>query len=265
VVGEIDEERVGTLLADYCKSYLTSAPGSARVERQLIEALGKKPAAPYLDLLLQLARTVPSRQRGQIASKAAVILPYVDEQFWLGAIPRANTIYRNTLLHGLRKAGVKISDAASGEFAVMASREIDAIEWEKQSLETLSASGAGRMSLLACAIREELISIRLDTLCNLIALLDRTGTVATVLPRIRHSDAHVRARALEALENTGDAKINRAIISTIEWLDTLPPPKADANAPIRKKELMAAGSYCSSHNEWIATCAEYACAQPENA
>ena len=152
-----------------------------------------------------------------------------------------------------------IAPEAADLFNRIAGREIEAIEWEKQSLQTLSSSISDRMVLLACAIREELIAIRLDTLLLLTALLDRSGVVGSVIPRISHSDAHVRARALEVLENTGDVKINRSIIGYIEWLATLPLPPHGDGGPALKKEVMVAGSYCASHNKWVAACAEYAC------
>lgn len=114
------------------------------------------------------------------------------------------------------------------------------------------------MALLSCAVREEVISLRLDNLISIASLLDGTGVIASVIPRLNHSDRHVRARAFEVFENTGDSKLNRSVIECIEWMNTLPAlPKASTNAP-NKKERLAAGTYCTSHNRWVAICAEYA-------
>ena len=147
----------------------------------------------------------------------------------------------------------------------VAQREIEAIEWEKKSLQVLSGSGSGRMALLFYAIREEVISIRLDNLFHIITLLDASGIVASAISSISHTDPHVRARGLEILENTGDEKINRMIIHTIEWLDTLQPHPEENGMLAQKKEEMVAATYSVSHNEWVAFCADYACSAPEKA
>jgi hypothetical protein len=64
---------------------------------------------------------------------------------------------------------------------------------------------------------------------------------------------------LQFLKIQGDPRINRAAINVIEWLDTLPPPAGSTARSVQRKEIMIAGSYCASHNEWVGTCAEYAC------
>jgi hypothetical protein len=252
------------LLVDFCKERADSDFATEKVLRQAVYALGKKKTPEVLELLLQMARTFTVQQRKLVVAVIAPLLKEMGERYWREGILKGNAVYRNCLLKGLRKGNVLISTDAFPVLQRVAQREIEAIEWEKKSLQVLSGSDSNSMVLLFYAIREELIAIRMDTLFQLISLLDTTGIVASVIPRINHNNAHVRARALEVLENTGDKKINRSIINTIEWLDTLhPDPKGD-RVPTEKRETMVATTYSVSHNEWVATCAEYACSQSES-
>ncbi|MBN1576526.1 MAG: HEAT repeat domain-containing protein [Chitinispirillaceae bacterium] len=259
VTGEVHDEMVTVLLYDFCRLHAGGGLRSEMVHRQAVIALGKKRSPVSLELLLQLVRSSSLRQRKSIVAVLGSILPFIDENCWRDTIAKGNALHRNCLLQGLRKAKAAVSPESAAVLNRLAIREIESIEWERLSLQVLSSSGSGRMALLACAIREELIAIRLDTLLHLVALLDLSGVIGSVIPRINHTDLHVRARALEVLENTGDEKINRAIIACIEWLDTLPPLPQESNMPARNKEVLVAGTYCASHNQWVATCAEYAC------
>ncbi len=262
-IGELSDGKATDLLFGFCAANVTGNYRSEMVRNQAVQVLGKKRCPQALELLLQMVRHATSRQRKSLIVIIGSMLPFVDERCWRDGIVKGNAVHRNCLVQALRKARVTISAEAAAVLGISAIREIEAIEWERQSLQVLSLSGARRMALLSCAIREELIAIRLETLLNLIALLDSSGVIGSVIQRINHSDAHVRARALETIENTGDEKINRSIITVIEWLDTLPPLPAGKGVSAQKKEVMVAGTYCASHNEWVAICAGYACDSSE--
>lgn len=261
-LGEIDDERVMEQLELFCRKEMKHCFSTESVKQQVFTALGKKKNARSLELLLLLSRYCRGQQRKRIIEALAGILPSINENVWRYGIERGNTVSRNCLLQALRKTGLALSERTLRIFSKVASRELKAIEWEKKSLQLLTESRSDRMALLSFAIREELLSVRVDTLVHLIVLLDRSGVIAPVISRVYHSDPHVRARALEVLENNGEVKINRSVINTIEWLDETFHVTNDRGIPPRKEEVMVAGSYCVSHNEWVATCAEYACAEP---
>ena len=259
--GEIDDQRAMEELERFCRKKMVEGFASDSVKLQTISALGKKKSPRILELLLQIARFCPGQQRKKIIGAIVELLPSIDEKVWYYGIEKGNAVYRNCLLQALRNAGITLSAEAFGLLSRVASRELEAIEWEKQSLQVMADSSSGRMALLSCAIREELVAVRIDTLVHLIVLLDRSGVISSVIQRIYHHDPHVRARALEVLENNGDVKINRLVIAVIEWMDRVAPLAGDVEVSPRKKEVMVAGSYCVSHNEWVAACAEYACAK----
>ncbi len=261
-LGEIEDERAMEQLESYCRKEMKHCFSTESVQSQVLTSLGKKKNARSLELLLQLSRYCRGQLRKKIIQVIAGILPSINENVWHYGIERGNTVARNCLLQALRKTKIPLSERTLRMFSKVASWELKAIEWEKQSLQLLTASRSDRMALLSFAIREELLAARVDTLVHLIVLLDRSGVIAPVISRVYHSDPHVRARALEVLENNGEVKINRSVIGTIEWLDETFHVTNDRGKPPSKEDVMVAGSYCVSHNEWVATCAEYACSEP---
>ncbi len=263
VLGELEDHKTTEMLIHYCRSKLEKSSVGKLEEPQLIAALGKKNSPEVLEALLQLARLLPPSRRKSIVAVVAPMLSHIEESCWRHGVIKGNAIYRNCLVHALRKSRNVIGSEGVRVLKRIAWREVEAIEWEKKSLQVLSASRSGPMVLLFFAIREELIAIRIDTLLHIVALLDSSGVIDTIIPLVGHTDAHVRARALEVLENTGDEKMNRNVISLMEWLDTLQPHPCPHGLSVEKRERMIAATYGVSHNEWVATCAGYACGCPQ--
>jgi hypothetical protein len=82
--------------------------------------------------------------------------------------------------------------------------EVKAIYSDWISLNTLDtrAELAG-IKLLRMAIFEESINERLRNVVHISALLDKSGRIWAVVPRLYHSNRHVRAQAFELLDNVG--------------------------------------------------------------
>ena len=261
--GTLDDRDVSDLLYAFTEAELEHGFTERGVQHQAMFALSKKHEPAALNLLLKMVQTRHMKGSKLIVTGIGKILPYLDEKVWLRVIENGNALERNCLLHALHYSDCVISSQTREVFSKIAVREMDAIEWEKQSLEILVRSKSEKLALLSFAIREELIALRLDTLLFMIALLDGSGVLFSVLPRIKHTDAHVRARAFEMLENIGDTKINRPLINMIEWFDTLPLPRDVKGAEIKENESLIAHTYYASHNKWVATCAAYVCESGE--
>lgn len=261
--GALDDRDVSELLFSFTRTELQRGFADKVVQQQTILALSKKREPAALDLLLQMAQTRHLKGSKLITTEVGRMLPYFEEKVWLDVIENGNALQRNCLLHALHYSDCAISPHARSVFNKIALREMDAIEWEKQSLEIMVRSKSEKLALLSFAIREELVALRLDTLLFIIALLDTSGVLFRVIPRIKHTDAHVRARAFEVLENTGDTKINHSLINLIEWFDTLPLPRDVKGTGIKENESLIAHTYYASHNQWVAACAEYVCESGE--
>jgi hypothetical protein len=114
--------------------------------------------------------------------------------------------------------------------------------------------------LLKNAIYEQLIETRLQCLVETAAILDRSGRIRKVAGRLNHENSHVRARALEVLDNVGNMKVNRLITGLMDV------SSADGHIHVARLELKSdppqagdvVGVCTRSEDLWVKKCAEYA-------
>jgi len=260
VTGVVVDEQLSGLLFEYCRAEMHRGLKTESIQLRAVKALEKKGGVGALETILQIAKRSFRRLRPAIINATGSMLSSMDESVWCEILERGgNALFCNYLLLGARHAGLSPSFQAVSVLNRVALRELGAIDRERHAMQILSSSGSGRMALLACAVREEFVSIRIDTLLNIVALIDRSGVVASIIPFMNHPEPHVRARALEVLENSKDVRINRGIINICEWLDSLQLSLDGSHADAKSGEIRVAATYCASHNEWVALCAEYAC------
>lgn len=260
VTGVVADEQLSGLLFEYCRAEMHRGLKTESIQLRSVKALEKKGGVEALEIILQIGKKSFRRLRPTIIGATGSMLSNMEEAAWCAILERGgNALFCNYLLLGARHAGLSPSLYAASVLNRVAFRELEAIDRDRHAMQILSSSGSGRMALLFCAIREELVSIRIDTLLNIVALIDRSGVVASIIPFMNHPEPHVRARALEVLENSKDVRINRGIINICEWLDSLQLRLDGSHAAVKSREIRAAAPYCASHNDWVALCAEYAC------
>ncbi len=145
----------------------------------------------------------------------------------------------------------------------LAQEEVKEIYRDWASVSQLDAkSSLPGISLLRAAVVEERIQDRLRSVVAASAFLDPSGQVGLAALRLDHDNRHVRARALEVLDNTGDQKINRHILRLLDTNDPAAHAREAASgfhiAPIPLHAAISA--YASDPSEWIRECASYAAA-----
>jgi len=156
-------------------------------------------------------------------------------------------------------ASPKLNRRIEQRFEQVAHRErtLLYIDWARYDLLRKEQSNA--MQLLTNAFLEQCIDERIQSLIYIVALLDRTGQVKNVVGRIHHENTHVRARALEVLDNAGNMRINRWVI---ELIDAHASKRVVVNEEAKKAagnralEVIAACLQCAY--PWVRTCAKFA-------
>jgi hypothetical protein len=110
--------------------------------------------------------------------------------------------------------------------------------------------------LLCHVIVEECVERRMNNLIYISALLDRSGRIGRIVRRLHHENRHVRARAVEVLDNVGNARVNRLLIGL---LDTDHHTSSASAAHDRTEGLPGAviERLSGCPNEWVRTCAAY--------
>jgi hypothetical protein len=144
----------------------------------------------------------------------------------------------------------------------VAHSEAGSVYSEWLSLGVLDTKGMqSEVGLLRTAIYEVRILEKLRNLIYLAALCDRSGQIGSIMQRLYHPNRHVRARAFEVLDNVGNVKVNRWLISLLDTDDAVTHGRdATISFKLRAKPLFdAVSEYLSAGSgEWLQTCARYA-------
>jgi ATP/ADP translocase len=257
-LGEMQGDAPTQLLFDFVKFFKSSLAENPSVFIQSVRALGKKKFVESADLLLQLSSKSTRKQRNEIMKALGGILSELTYE-QLCSLAFATDYYMlNLIVNANHQSGKVIDDAWRKHLRNCAEREMQETIAHMDKLRTLSPLKGNGVELLRYAVLEEHIDVRINTLINIASLLDISGNIRKIIPRLFHSNAHMRARALEVLDNTGDYKLNRNVMNILDNRMSL---------NIRLEETGFAGeNSCFDHlakqynddpNEWVAQCARY--------
>jgi HEAT repeat protein/ATP/ADP translocase len=255
-LGEMDGEKPLQILLNFIKFFKFTLLEFPAVFNQSIYALGKKKDIESADMLLQLAQVCSRKQRTEIVKALGLILPYLPYEQLCALSFATDYAAFNLIVAANHVSGKVIDDAWRKHLRNSAEREIrDTINYmEKYSVVcTLQGPGA---ELLSYAVLEEHIDLRVDTLVHIASLLDRSGNIRKIVPRLFHSNAHMRARALEVMDNTGDYKLNRRIMNVLEKRITFT-KRTDNSTTMNSSGLTTAKEFLDDPNEWVSQCARY--------
>lgn len=159
------------------------------------------------------------------------------------SLPQRFLLSKGTLLWGRsqKRFSKRLKQVVEREFELLR-----IVENQHSHLTELTTSSG---KLLTTAIEEELLSLHRETAISLAALLDHKGEIRTAVPRLNHSDLHIRSRALEVLDNAGDRRINRTLLSHLSYK---PVKNSDTHTTQILSELK------ENSNTWVRECAEFA-------
>jgi len=232
------------------------------VWRQFLAALAKYPGDRSIEIMLSLSERTYAKRRADVA--AAIALSLEKGYPAASALQRAASdrdLHRHVLVKAVYIRAPELSQADERTLEAIAEEERRAAwgDWLAYSgLRSEQATSA--VDLLMNALREQCIDERVESLVHIAALCDRSGQIRAVAGRLHHENRHVRARAIEVLDNAGNMRLNRAII---ELLDT-----GDTASVVRSAESLAPGAlpgagavvdrYMACAYPWVRTCARYA-------
>jgi len=255
VLGEI--EGAGSLetiqwFFDRSKERIISQP---EIWFRFRDTLSKKCDFRSVDIILDLSSRAANPRKRECA---AVIGKLIAKGLGCPAIldrARAGSLsQRSILIHAVHSSAPALSKEDEQVLRAIADQEIRAIEQERSRALLLEPwKNLDCIRLLSYAVEEEAVDERLSILIHIASLLDPAGRIRVVINRLHHANTHIRARAFEVLDNTGDIRLNRAIIS---FLDK---KKAVQMVNAEKADLYSAITDLNGHcNGWISLCASYA-------
>jgi HEAT repeat protein len=263
-LGEITDAESLRLVCEFAaKSAPSSKISNEPVFRQLVRALGKKESGATLDVILHLAHDAYRWQNREIIAALALMLeqqrtldPFVKR------IEQKNPVGRNVLIKAIGESSAGLSREQGSVVRRVVCEEVNEVELDRRALDLLRmVRHIQGIELLRCAIREESVERRLETVVNAIAMFDPEGSIRKVMARLFHTDSHIRARAIEVLDSAGDVQLNRLVIRIIDSQEKAGEPamKGNLSAELRGELLRILARYRdNTANAWVKRCAENA-------
>jgi AAA family ATP:ADP antiporter len=264
-LGEIDAEETFACLRLFAEKHgRKKIRESAKVFRQFAQAAGKKSDPAAISLLLEHAKGATRLERLEIVSALVMMvergLPF---DRIVQKIRRGDPLERNILVRAIHESARKWPPETKSLLRTFVEEETGEVEQDRESLVILEPFTAHKgVELLTHAIREESVTLRLETMMYAVSILDESKAIRAIIPRLFHADPHVRARAFEVLDNTGDVELNRKVMKTLDatTLDVTAHTTGTAT-PVTDAVVKTVVGYIANVNTWISRCA--ACAVPE--
>jgi HEAT repeat protein len=255
-LGGMDDDAPTQLLWEFVKFFKKNLHEYPSVFNQAVRALGKKRTIISADLLLQLSVGCTRKQRNEIVKALGSVMTNLTYEHLCALSFATDYSVFNLIVAANHVTGNVVDDAWYKHLINYAEREIqETITYTNKyrNLDYLHGKGA---ELLRFAILEEHIDVRIDTLVQIASLVDRSGHIRKIIPRLFHSNAHMRARAFEVLDNSGDSKLNRSIMNILENRMNINKDKSDIKN-LTGSEEHSLTEFLADPNEWVAQCAQF--------
>jgi HEAT repeat protein len=236
--------------------------GVPSIRRQFVNACSNLPGDETFDLVLSLASNRHSRVQKELAKGLFKLIENGDSLSF--AIDRAKIepyLKRSVIMRALCENEVFIPKDKDTILEDIALKEASSIYSDWLSICVLDTKATiAAVSLLRVAIHETSIMEKVKNLIYIAALCDRTGQIRSIMPRLYHPNRHIRARALEVLDNIGNTKVNKYLLKLLDSDDAVKHGReATINYKHRAKNLIETVSeYLNGSSEWLRTCSLYA-------
>ncbi len=260
-VEKIDSQRAALLLLKpFFAEKKNSLVQNYRVWKWFLRAAASTGSDSALSMCMYFADLPSCRKRHELENAIAALPGRgLGQDALINRAADAPFVHRNLMLKGLfllrrRCTGLLLTEDQRKKLLAVASREYRRFLEEARVVAGLERAPAhAGVDLLIHAYTEEHCRVRLDTLLSIAALFDESGEIAMTARRLFHPDRHIRARALEVLDNAGNGKINRLVIDSLEVI---------ANGVVEAEQTASAcdpiARAARSDNAWVRRCAEYA-------
>ncbi|MBD3344993.1 MAG: hypothetical protein GF401_08025 [Chitinivibrionales bacterium] len=261
-IGELKASGLKKELEKFYNRYKENIVNDYKLWRQFVIAHAKWHADDAIERLLNLSHNATRKAKSDLSYALGYM---VDTGYpasnLLKRIKKVDYVKRNILLKALYSKSIYITVDDQEILHDIALQEGLGAYSDWVALHTLrTARKNPGDELLEHAIFEECIHDRTRNLFYIAALLDETAQIKKVMHRLYHPNLHVRARALEVLDNSGDMRINKWLINLLETENTLIHYKEalDRYGLKPRTKTTVVGEYKKCPNVWVKECASYA-------
>jgi ATP/ADP translocase len=261
-LGEIRFEKFMPVAREFIGRERDRIFASPSVRRQLVNALAKIQSEESFDLILALSQDNHAKLHNDLSYAIGLL---IDNGYpvarCMERVKEEQHVRRGVILKALYAKAGSVGKEFDYALEDVAHAEAGSVYSDWLSLCALDTKAVlPEVGLLRTAIYEVCILEKLRNLIYLAALCDRTGQIGSIMQRLYHPNRHVRARAFEVLDNVGNVKVNRWLISLLDTDDAVTHGReATISFKHRARPLIEAVSlYAGGSGEWLHTCALYA-------
>lgn len=255
-------DRARALLEEFFRTSFDTLMQNRSMWQWYLKAAAHNIGENLLSLLETIIDSSSQLRRGDVARMYSHILAeeYPLSQY-MQRVSNSKGMVREMYLQGLflarRSGNLNENDIDVPSLVSVAQQEREEIFSAWQAIHVMRNTVDSATELLKCAVKEICIQRKIFTLQFIAAILDTTGQISTILHRLQHDNKHVRARALEVLDNTGNTKVNRWLL---ELLDTSEPRQVlriAQSVPCLGFTTISSvvNHYSKQPNEWVRICA----------
>ncbi len=128
-----------------------------------------------------------------------------------------------------------------------------------QESMALYLNGSKKLSFLGKVLQDEIIEPAKECLTIISAILDSTGKIKLVRKKLWYKSSHMRASAIETLENTGDIVFNRLVVSLFEKNESRRTRKINIADKLPNDKISFLKDLYSISDDWVKDCTAYVC------
>jgi len=233
---------------------------------QFCGALSRRASKKHCSLLLKMSTHLPKAHHSIISDAISTMLRQgLEVKVVLLIAEKATAIEQFVAFEGLFSAFDKLHSPESEQLEKIFLQQLRNVHTDLQAyralglLTPLEPEQQDSVKLFRCALAEELIQIRIKSICKMAALLDPGGSVRLVVHRLHHSNPHIRARATEVLDNADNNRINKPLIALLEMHADITSRAvlSVGGAMSREKLETILQTYTQSSDRWVRSCAEF--------
>ncbi|MFP4521473.1 MAG: hypothetical protein ACLFQK_04950, partial [Fibrobacterota bacterium] len=228
------------------------------IVKACISSLGKIPSGRCIDLLLGLLPKIEKRFYPSVRKALIVLFPRVKQSEIVIRLNVAMGYPRLLLLEAMCRSGREWPEEITRSLYGGAEKTLQEIYTDIEYLSFLSGYKDGRSGdLLYQAVLENGYEIKKSMILYIVSLLDKSGELRSIIPKIRHSDQHIRANAVEMLENICHARFRKTVVPLFD--DGKPERLVSLGRSVwkvKQKNLYSTlYDLYNSYDSWIRACA----------
>lgn len=227
-----------------------------------IRTISKSASFQTIDLMLRIGYVVNETKQNDIVSVIgeACTNGYAAARL-ISYLKCHEPVVKKLVLGVLCHKELSIDKERESLLVTIAAAEAKAAKYYWKLYQNLVYAQIEGGHFLATVLYEELIAVHEKNVLLVAGILDTSGHIKQVMRRLYHENKHIRAQALEVLDNSGNVKVNRLFLELLDLFFDAQTQNGKNGKEGGRNDIHAVyrivDNFTSHRNDWIRHCAQY--------